>query len=159
MAEWRIRESGHRGFVAELGEHHPGGMSVRGMNGCTMPAFLVREAAHFDTRRQAEASKDVRPDVARDNPERRNPHMEMPRMRTIPKAIAELKALDPDTALSEKALRGLVKKGRIKALSVGNRRLVDVNAICEYLANPDTEAPAPTLTGIHPVPLEVRRRA
>jgi hypothetical protein len=52
--EWRIRESGHGGYVAEIGLSHKGGASIPGMLGYTMPAFIVYESAHFDTHRQAE---------------------------------------------------------------------------------------------------------
>ena len=38
----------------------------------------------------------------------------IPRMRTIPKAIDELKKLDPDTALTVTALRRMVKQGKLK---------------------------------------------
>ena len=53
--EWRIRESGHGGFVAEYGASHAGGVLAPSGIGCTMPAFIVYESARFDTRRQAEA--------------------------------------------------------------------------------------------------------
>lgn len=52
--EWRIRKSGHGGFVAEKGIPHKGGeLSPHGL-GYTMPAFIVYESANFDTRKQAE---------------------------------------------------------------------------------------------------------
>ena len=53
--EWRIRESSHGGFVAERGMKHEGGVSAPSGIGCTMPAFIVYESSHFDTRCQAEA--------------------------------------------------------------------------------------------------------
>lgn len=51
--EWRIRPSGHGGWNAERGTYHPGGESVPGVTGQTMPCFLVYESAHFDTQAQA----------------------------------------------------------------------------------------------------------
>ena len=85
--------------------------------------------------------------------------MTMPRMRTIPKAAAEIREMDPETALTEKGLRRLVKQGRIPAVAMESRLLVDLNKVCEYLASPSEEEPAPTIAGIHPVPLELRRKA
>ena len=52
--EWRIRESGHGGYVAEKGIYHEGGYTIQGIQGCTMPAFILYEMARFDTRKQAE---------------------------------------------------------------------------------------------------------
>lgn len=52
--EWRIREAS-RGFYAELGEQHEGGEHIGGMNGATMPAFIVYESSRFDTKKEAEA--------------------------------------------------------------------------------------------------------
>lgn len=51
--EWRIRESGHGGFVAEKGIYHKGGESFPGIIGVTMPAFVVYESAHFQTEKEA----------------------------------------------------------------------------------------------------------
>lgn len=53
--EWRIRESGHGGFVAERGIEHCGGSQVPGIIGATMPAFIVYEMERFDTEREAKA--------------------------------------------------------------------------------------------------------
>ena len=41
--EWRIRESGHGGFVAECGIAHPGDVRV-GAVGSTMPAFIAKDS-------------------------------------------------------------------------------------------------------------------
>ena len=53
--EYRIRECGYGGFTVEKGIAHKGGERIPGMLGTTMPAFIVYESAHFDTKRQAEA--------------------------------------------------------------------------------------------------------
>jgi len=53
--EWRIRESSRGDFVAEYGgEVKSGTPSPTGI-GFLMPAFIVYEAARFDTKRQAES--------------------------------------------------------------------------------------------------------
>lgn len=51
--EWRIRESGHGGFVAEKGIYHKGGESFPGIIGVTMAAFVVYESATFETVKEA----------------------------------------------------------------------------------------------------------
>jgi len=51
--EWRIRECGHGGYVAEYGAEHEGGVRI-GFAGSTMPSFIVYHSANFDTVKQAE---------------------------------------------------------------------------------------------------------
>ncbi len=60
--------------------------------------------------------------------------MKDPKLRTIRKALAEIKKGDPETSLSEKALRRLISDGKIPCVEVGQRQLVDVNTIKKYLA-------------------------
>ena len=45
----------------------------------------------------------------------------LPRMRTIPKAYAEIKALDSGTSFSMRALRRMVKSGEMPTVTVGNK--------------------------------------
>jgi len=52
--EWRIRASGHGGFVAEYGAAHQGGVRI-GAVGCTMPAFIVYEMSWFPTEKLAKS--------------------------------------------------------------------------------------------------------
>lgn len=49
---WRIRESGHGGYIVESGNYHGGVRSPHG-NGYTMPGFLVYQSARFDTMAKA----------------------------------------------------------------------------------------------------------
>ena len=59
----------------------------------------------------------------------------MIRMRTIKAAIRHIKETDPDTAFTEYALRNLVLSGAIPHVSVGRKRLVDLDDVERYLAN------------------------
>lgn len=52
--EWRIRESGHGGVIAEYGISHAGGVEIENRPGTTMPAFIAYYMSRFDTRKQAE---------------------------------------------------------------------------------------------------------
>ena len=50
----------------------------------------------------------------------------MIRLRTINKAYDEIKAKDPDTAVSRRMFRDIVRSGMIPSITRGNRSLVDV---------------------------------
>lgn len=54
-------------------------------------------------------------------------------MRTIHKAIEELKNEDPDTALTEYALKRLVVSGEIPCVKAGSKRLVNMDIVRRYL--------------------------
>jgi len=55
-------------------------------------------------------------------------------MRGIHQAITELKASDPNTALTEKALRRLVTEGTIPSIKIGRKYLVNMNVLAAYLS-------------------------
>lgn len=63
--------------------------------------------------------------------------MSVPRMRLIKEAVAELKEMDPKTKITVHALRGLVIDGIIPCVNIGNRRLVNMDIVEDYLRNPD----------------------
>ena len=56
------------------------------------------------------------------------------RMRTIPKAYAEIKALDPDTNFSMRALRELVRSGQIPTVRISNKVLINLDLLLEWLS-------------------------
>lgn len=56
-----------------------------------------------------------------------------PRMRLIKEAAAELKERDPETALTEYALRRMVKTGQVPSVNVGNRYLVNMAVLERFL--------------------------
>ena len=55
-------------------------------------------------------------------------------IRTIDKAYDEIKARDPETALSRELVRQMIKTGMVPSLKVGNRKLVDVDVLQEQVA-------------------------
>lgn len=57
----------------------------------------------------------------------------MARMRLIKEAIAELKAKDPDTAITAYALRRMVKSGQVPSINAGNRYLVNMDVLERFL--------------------------
>lgn len=63
------------------------------------------------------------------------------RMRFPAQALDELRRIDPDTPVSLRMIRGLVRTGAIPSVPVGNgtRRLLNFDALLEFLENPPTE--------------------
>ena len=71
-----------------------------------------------------------------------------PRMRTIAKAMEEIKAEDPNTALTQNQLRVLVKSGAIPSVHAGRHTLINLDLLIAYLAsdayqNGEAAQPAP----------------
>lgn len=58
----------------------------------------------------------------------------LPRMRTIRECIAMLRSDDPQTALTEHALRCMVKQGTVPAIKIGNKNLINYDMLCAELA-------------------------
>ena len=56
------------------------------------------------------------------------------RVRTIRQAAAYFAEHDPETCLTETALRTLIRQGRIPSSRVGKKYLVDLDAVSQYFA-------------------------
>lgn len=56
-------------------------------------------------------------------------------LRTINKALDEIKKLDKDTAVTAYTIRAWAKEGRIRSISAGTRVLIDVESLIEYINN------------------------
>ena len=69
--------------------------------------------------------------------------MPLPRMRTIKQTIAELKAQDENTSISEHYLRKLVKTGVIPSVNTGHKILINIDTIGDYITAslPEEETP------------------
>lgn len=59
------------------------------------------------------------------------------RMRFVADAYRELKRLDPNTAYSLNYVRNLVRTGLVPSVSVGRRRLVNLDALLDALDHPE----------------------
>lgn len=78
----------------------------------------------------------------------------MRRMRTIQQAAAWVKEADPNTALTQTAIRRLVLSGEIPHITAGTKRLIALEDIEDYLAG----VLSPSLSPVGVVrPVEVRR--
>lgn len=63
----------------------------------------------------------------------------MPRMRFAQQAYEEILKDDPDSPISLRFIRTLSASGKIPVVMVGKRRLINYDALLEYLANPPQE--------------------
>ena len=68
-----------------------------------------------------------------------NTPRKLPRMRTIHKAYAEIKALDSGTSFSMRALRRMVKNGEIPTVTVGNKQLINLDLLILKISGEDQE--------------------
>ena len=66
-------------------------------------------------------------------------HPTIPRMRTVKEAAAELKELDPHTALSEWRIRELALSGVLPRVQAGKKLLINFDLLLEYLQDPTAE--------------------
>lgn len=62
----------------------------------------------------------------------------MQHTRTIKEAAAHYREVDPNTGLTEYAIRTLVRTGRVPSVRVGKKYLVTIEALEEYLAGGGT---------------------
>ena len=72
------------------------------------------------------------------------------RMRTIPQAVKEIQRADPGTALTVKGLRRLVSEGKIDVVTVGNKRLINLDGLQSELYR-STDTPPPQINMIRRV--------
>ena len=57
-----------------------------------------------------------------------------PMMRTIPQAYRDLKKLDPDTAITMRALRRMVNNGELPTVTVASKHLINMNLLFDMLS-------------------------
>ena len=59
----------------------------------------------------------------------------VPRMRTLPKAMEEIKKADPETQFTLATLRKLVDRGIIGCVPLGNYKLIDFDKLLALLSD------------------------
>lgn len=62
-----------------------------------------------------------------------SPAKRIPRMRTASKIVAEIKALDPGSEVTEYFVRQLVKDGTVKPTWAGNKALINLDDVLAIL--------------------------
>ena len=58
----------------------------------------------------------------------------IPRMRTIDNAYAEIKALDPSTDFTKRALRRMIASKEIPTTKIGNKNLINLDLLIAKLS-------------------------
>ena len=75
----------------------------------------------------------------------------IPRIRTAAKIVAELKALDPDTEMTEFHIRQMAKDGTVAVVWAGRKALINLDDVLDLMrlgtAQPSEETP-PAVGGI-----------
>lgn len=74
------------------------------------------------------------------------------RMRFAHQCIEELRKIDPDTPIKECFIRSLVKRGLVPSVPVGRRRLINFDALLEYLSVSTTPQEPEIQNGIRKIP-------
>ena len=59
----------------------------------------------------------------------------IPRMRTLPKAVAEIRSADPESQFSLPMLRKMVSRGIIECVTMGNYKLIDFDKLLDIFQN------------------------
>lgn len=79
----------------------------------------------------------------------------LPRMRTITEAAAEIKEIDPQTAITPYHIRRLCLDGILPTVKAGKKILLNLDTLVEYMENPTSDKfaprPAATINGIRRV--------
>lgn len=65
------------------------------------------------------------------------------RMRTIEQCVEHVKQIDPETALTKTAIRRLVVTGQLSSVRVGNKYLVALEILEDFLRGASEVKPAP----------------
>lgn len=63
----------------------------------------------------------------------------LPRMRTVSEAAAEIKAADPNTAITAHHIRQLALQGVLPRVKAGRKLLINLDTLIEYLENPTAD--------------------
>lgn len=67
--------------------------------------------------------------------------MSIPRMRLLKEAAAEIKQLDPGSAVTPYYIRQLALEGKILSVQAGRKRLINFDSLLKYLNESHTGQP------------------
>lgn len=59
--------------------------------------------------------------------------MPVPRMRLLKEVAAEIKTVDPGTAVTPYFIRQLALEGKVKSVMAGRKRLINLDDLLQYL--------------------------
>ena len=63
----------------------------------------------------------------------------IPRLRTLPQAMEEIKKADPDTAMTMRALRRMVNTGELPTIHIESKRLINMPVLFAHLSCSDEQ--------------------
>lgn len=66
----------------------------------------------------------------------------LPRMRTASGAMKEIRQMDPNTNITESAIRRAIKRGEVKSVTNGVKHLVNLDDLLAYFAGESEIEPA-----------------
>lgn len=69
-----------------------------------------------------------------------------PRMRTISETVAEIRAQDPKTAITPYRVRQLLLNGILPSVRAGNKYLLNLDDLLDYLKKPQSDRFAQAIT-------------
>lgn len=72
-------------------------------------------------------------------------------MRMLDECYAEIKKLDPDTAISKNHIRQLALSGKIPVVMVGRKRLINLDGLIEYISDSGNTPYAADRSAINPI--------
>ena len=75
-----------------------------------------------------------------------------PRMRGIKAALAEVRQADPNTALTERALRRMVLSGELPSVRIGTKYLLNLDLLFGYLSGTSVSAATAEAPAIRRIP-------
>ena len=76
----------------------------------------------------------------------------LPRMRLLADAASEIKQTDPGSSVSVNCIRELALSGAVPSVMVGRKRLINYDALLDYLSTVHTEPKPPVEVGkIRPI--------
>lgn len=83
---------------------------------------------------------------------------QIPRMRTAPNIVAEIKALDPNSEVTVRYIRRLVKEGTVTVVWAGNKALINLDDVLDILRTGTArqQAPPHTVGGIRRIDAHIR---
>jgi hypothetical protein len=70
----------------------------------------------------------------------------MARIRTLSEAYNCIKEMDPETAITQNALRRMVVSGNVPCVKAGKKYLLDMDVLLEYLKGAKPQDTLPTYT-------------
>lgn len=84
--------------------------------------------------------------------------IELPRMRTIDEAYAEIKSLDNHTAITKNFIRTLIVSGKVPSVMAGRKYLVNIETLLSYLYEGDPKTANLNIGKVRPISDTINRK-